>query len=331
MRNNIIGICTLSFGFLFIWGCTDDPVSPEPDSEPKTIQELVNAASPGDTITLDAGVYSTLHEHTDFIGRTFLVFCVMKPGVVVRGATGDPADVVIDAGGEGLGFWFHETGNSTGLGDLTVRNALWGISGYDASPWINNCIIENNGNAGNNSWSAGTGMYFDRSTSVVTNCIFRNNQAASGAGATFSTSSDVRFEECIFTENHSSISGGGVSVGNKSMAVFVNCSITDNTAGENGGGISSNGYSLVVSGGIISGNSAGSRGGGCEVRDGVLGVSFDNVVIVDNSAPEGSQGYVGDYSGEVSIVCCETNPEDWMGEVTFDNSNCEKEREGGSR
>lgn len=331
MRKIAIGLYTLIFGFLISLGCAEDPASPGTDNGPKTIQELVDAASPGDTITLGPGVYSTLHEYTDSVGQTFLVFCEMKPGVVVQGETGNPADVIIDVGGEGFGFWFRDCGASTGLGNLTVKNASWAVVGSDASPWINNCIFENNGSIEAHPSSSGAGIYFDRSSSIITNCIIRNNEASAGGGATFSQSSNARLEECVITGNYSTGNGGGLVVGNNSIVTLENCSITGNTAGENGGGVYHGGDSLVVSGGIISGNSAGSRGGGCGIRYGNLGVSFDNVVIIDNSALEGSQGYVWNYSGEISIVCCETNPEDWVGEVTFDNSNCEKQHRGESR
>jgi predicted outer membrane repeat protein len=303
---------------IVVAACSDDSVSPVDDATRRSIQDMVSSASVGDTVVLAPGVYTDLHEYTDFLGRTILVACVVKPGVVIRGATGDPADVIIDAQGVGLGFWFHEAGDSTGVSSLTVVNALWGISGYDASPWIDNCILENNGDLENYPASSGTGMYFDRSSSIVTNCVFRFNEAASGGGATFSTSSDCRLENCLFEENYASNSGGGLSLGNASKAVLVNCSFVRNTAGERGGGIFSHGYSIEIVGGEITGNSAGDEGGGCDIMGFVLGASLENVGVSENTAPEGPQGHVWPYTGSVILRCCDTDPEAWAGPVSVE-------------
>ncbi len=322
MRKTKFGWAIIALISILVVGCSDDPADVDPENEPGTIQERVNAASAGDTIFLEAGTYSDLHELTVFEGYTIQVFCEMKPGVVVRGRTGNPEDVIIDPGGLGRGFWFRDTGNCTGLADLTVRNASWAVMGIDASPWITNCIFENNGNVEENPASSGAGMYFDRSSSVITDCIFQNNEASSGGGATFSQSSVVRLDSCIFRGNHCTGSGGGLVVGNNSSATLNDCTFVDNTAGEDGAGIFSHGDSLVMFGGSMSGNTAGSRGGGFGIRSTGSGAVLNNVTIVDNVASEGSDGYVWMYSGSVNLVCCETNPENWVGDVTFNNEDC---------
>ena len=322
MREKSIFLLLPMIAVLLLWGCSDDSVSPDNEEERPTIQEQIDEASPGDTVLIAPGVYTALHEYTDFIGRTIQVACVMKPGVVVRGATGDPADVIIDAQGIGWGFWFHETGGSTGLAALTVRNALWAVSGYDASPWIDNCILESNGDTQTYPASSGAGMYFDRSSSVITDCVFRDNESASGGGATFSTSSSVRLERCVFTGNHSTGSGGGLVVGNDSEVTLIDCSMIQNSADVRGGGVYSYGLSIVMTGGSITGNTAGVQGGGCDIFNAVLGARFENVVIVDNVAPKGAQGNVWGDSGEVTLVCCDTDPEGWSGNVTFANDGC---------
>lgn len=309
-------------GFLVV-GCSDDSTSPRDEYVGNDIQRRVNAASAGDTVVLDPGVYTDLYEYTDFLGREIQVFCVMKPGVVVRGATGDPADVVIDAGGVGRGFWFHDLGDSTGLAAVTVRNALWGISGYDASPWIDNCVLEENGDVENVPASSGTGMYFDRSNSRITSCVFRDNESVSGGGAAFSVSSNVRLELCEFIGNRSTGSGGGLVIANDSRATIVDCTFTGNVAADQGGGIYCYSDSFHIAGGTISGNTAGTRGGGVAVGSVILGGIFEGSEIVSNSAPEGSQGYVGPYSGSVKAVCCETNIAEWAGSVLFENDGCE--------
>jgi len=312
---------------LAISGCSDDPVSPAPAGQLRvpvdypTIQDAINAACIGDTVVVAAEVYTALHEHTLFYGRVIQVAGVLKQGVVLRGATGDPADVVIDPQGAGWGLWCVEVDEATGLSSLTVRNALWAVSGFGASPWIDNCVFENNGDVEAEPSSSGTGMYFDRSSSLVTDCVFRNNQASSGGGATFSSSSDVRFERCSFLDNQAT-KGGGLTVGNNTTATLVDCMVNNNTATEWGGGIYVHGNGLTVVGGAVSDNAAGEGGGGlCFSFVGMA--ELEDVGVTGNVAPEGPQGHVeGAYL--VELNCCDTDPEEWSGYVTVNDEGCDE-------
>ncbi|MBA4388645.1 MAG: hypothetical protein C0404_11740 [Verrucomicrobia bacterium] len=307
---------------IILAGCSNDPASPNGGIAGNDIQSRVNAASIGDTVLIAPGIYTELHDYTDFIGREIQVFCVVKSGVVVRGATGNPSDVVIDAGGVGRGFWFFEVGDSTGLSGVTVRNALWAVSGYDASPWIDHCVVEYNGDVEHYPASSGTGMYFDRSNSRITDCVFRGNESASGGGATFSISSNVHLERCMFIGNRAT-HGGGLCIANDSRATVIDCEFIGNSAVEHGGGIYCHGDSFHVVGGTISNNTAGTRGGGISVWSTILGGVFEGVEINSNTAPEGAQGYVWLYAGPVNVVCCETNIAEWAGSVSFNNDGCE--------
>ncbi len=327
MRLRSTAVSLLVAILILTLGCSDDPTSPGvqntllvPWGYP-TIQSALDAAAAGDTILLAAGTYTDRQEYTTFYGRTFEAAGILVPGVVIRGATGDPSDVIIDGQGVGWGLWGYQVGDSTGIADLTVRNTLWGISGYEASPWIENCILEDNGNVQEEGHSAGTGMYFDRSLSTITGCIFRNNQARSGAGATFSTSSDVRLVECQFRENTATSSGGGLSVGNNSQATLIDCMIIGNSSDDVGGGIHCHGDSLVVRGGSITGNTALNEGGGLMVRS-IAQAWIEDVNIQDNEAPTGAEGSA-DHAGAIYLVCCGPGIYEWTGNVIIDNEDCE--------
>jgi predicted outer membrane repeat protein len=308
-----------------IGACSDDPTSP--DVRPVTIQDRVDAAAPGDTILLEPGTYTDFHEFTDLRGFERTVAVVLKPGVVLRGATGNPADVVIDIEGAMNGIWLYEAGDSTGIADLTIRNATWAIGGYDASPWIANCVFENNGTTDERVSAAGTGIYFDKSSSVIRDCTFRNNEARRGAGATFENWSHVRLERCQFIDNHATHNGGGLSVSGESSAALVDCTFLGNTAGTEGGGISVD-ADFEMTGGSIIGNSAGIRGGGCDIRVAREHARFEGVTISDNAAPEGPEGRVSRHApGTVVLRCCETDPSGWYSysdtEITWENEGCD--------
>ena len=108
-----------------------------------TIQSGINAAVPGDTIVVLAGIYSGTGNHDiDFGGKN----------IVVRSAAG-PLYTTIDCGGSAseihIGFYFHASEDTTCVLDgFTVINAYTAVD-YDdgaiicsgASPTIRNCVV----------------------------------------------------------------------------------------------------------------------------------------------------------------------------------------------
>lgn len=287
----------------------------------QVIQDQIDGSEVGDTVFVSPGHYSGLREYRNRFGSTVWVAIVMRSGVSVVGVTGKPEDVVIDCGGEGYGILFESVDGSTRLSGLSVQNASWAVSGENSSPKIMNCFFENNGDTIRTPNCAGTGMYFDRSSLVVTDCVFRGNIAGSGAGACFSMGSIVLLERCHFIGNLARRHGGGIVVGYESQLTLEGCIIESNSAKLNGGGIYCSGQSLKVTGGSIVGNSAGQQGGGCDLVFLNKPAEFSQVTILENCGQLGSQG-IDIPIREVKLVCCETDTTGWEGWFAFESEGC---------
>ena len=63
-------------------------------AEAATIQAAVDSAVAGDVVVLAAGTYS---DCTELNGNGVAHIAILRNGIHLRGATGDPADVVLDA------------------------------------------------------------------------------------------------------------------------------------------------------------------------------------------------------------------------------------------
>ena len=193
-----------------------------------TIQCALDAALPreGDRILLADGTYAGAgNRDLSFEGKT----------LTLRSAAGNPADCVIDCGGQGRGFCFRsaETEASVLCG-LTVANgyadehSLEGARGgavfcEDIScPTLVNCRFVN-GRA-----QAGGGVYL-RYESVATfvNCLFSRNQAEYGGGV-YTNNSAARFVQCTFADNAAETRSGGIYVYGDAPGI-ANCILWNNT------------------------------------------------------------------------------------------------------
>jgi parallel beta-helix repeat protein len=239
----------------------------------ETIQQAINNANDYDIIVVTIGTYTGAgNRDIDFGGKAVTVQSINPndPDIV--------ASTIINCQGSQTephrGFSFHsgEDANSI-LNGLTITNggSLEGaIYCYGSSPTIKNCIITNN-----SMHDHGGGIY----------CGYGSNATITNCTISFNTFTVVGY-------------GGGIYC-YKSSPIITNCIITNNSAvgsGRHGGGIccwgdQDAGGDALVANCIISGNSAGHRGGGLYAY--WSNPTFVNCTVIGNKALEG--GGVGSF------------------------------------
>ena len=185
-----------------------------------TIQGAINAASNGDRVLVNNGIYT---ESINFSGKTITVQSV-------HGTT----STIIDGNASGSVVTFN-SGEGTGsvLSGFTIRNETadgGGIYCYYSSPTITNCTI-----SGNSAGYAGGGIYCNYSSPMLTDCTISGNSAYYGGGICCDYSSPM-LTNCIISGN-SSYRGGGICCGFSSSPTITNCTISGNSTSDSGGGI----------------------------------------------------------------------------------------------
>lgn len=358
-------LTTLLMLALLLVGCGDDdnPAGPyqgrtiRVPSRYPTIQEAVNTALPGDVVLVAAGTYAdSIQTELWPDGPQVTVTLDLKDGVEVRGATGNPADVVLNGQ---AGRWVvlcTDTEESPKLSQLTITGGRTGIMGRHTDLIIENCVISGNDNdlgAG-----AGGGLYFDFSSPVLTNCMVAENQAPVGGGAVFANDSFPVLTNCFFQSNRALTTrsthgqGGALKLSNDTVARITNCLFVSNHADSLGGAIAfynagiemencnldendTDGLGgafyvnyqgdLVLNECTVVNNRAGREGGGFYFQP-YSALTARGSTITHNFAPLGPDGFLdGPYDqAVVTLRCGVANPDHWEGSITVDNENCDK-------
>jgi hypothetical protein len=127
----------------------------------------------------------------------------------------------------------------------------------------------------------GGGLSISRTSAVISNCVFANNEALGRGGAVGTEDNRPRFENCLFICNSSA--GGGAISGFCSSFSIVNCTLAGNKASHYGGAVSA---TLECDTTIV------------------------NSILRGNDAPVGSQVYVSDPHGVSDLVISFSNIED---------------------
>jgi hypothetical protein len=215
-----------------------------------TIQSAINAASDGDTVLVDNGVYT---ENINFNGLAITVKSVNgaeyttidgnQSGSVVTFNSGEGAESVLD------GFTITN-GNGTVSGSYTYGG---GIYCWQSSPTITNCTINSN------SANEGSGVSCYYSSPMITKCTISNNTADRTGGGVLCEISSPTLINCLINGNMANWGGGVCCSG--SLPIITNCTISNNGASSSGGGIFCDGSSLpIVVNTIFWGNRAGEVG-----------------------------------------------------------------------
>jgi predicted outer membrane repeat protein len=166
-------------------------------AEQPSIAAGLAAASAGDTVLVACGSYQEWA-------------LSMPTGVLLRGETGDPGCVTIDAGGNSRVILFDGTLAGTKVEGIT-------FTGGD--------------------FSAGPGMYFWHAVAEVSDCVIIDNTGGGFGGGVYVRyeDSEVSFRNCLFSGNHASDDGGAVYAQSVGSLSFTDCTFTGNSADRDGG------------------------------------------------------------------------------------------------
>ena len=243
-----------------------------------TIQAGLAAAASGDTVLVDCGTYL---EHS----------LVLRGGVTLRSATGDPACVVVDA--QQLGRVFDLAGET----EPAVVEGLTITGGATPDGWFE---------------AMGGGIRVQNSELHLLRCVFTGNTARIGAGVA-AYRSVVEIDSCAFTQNdaaHAVWAAGGGIWSLESSGSITATSFTANTAFSSnvddpgdGGAVLANLSELAVTDCEFVGNSTGGGGGA------YYSLSLDRTALLRclfeaNSAAWGGAMYF-EYDARTTVDLCE--------------------------
>jgi predicted outer membrane repeat protein len=163
--------------------------------------------------------------------------------------------------------------------------------------------------SGNTCWGFGGGINVEGGDATIERCTIADNTAfQAGGGLTvvrnpspLAHNGTVLLRDCDFTGNVAGEYGGGACIGSGSAspspgnASASGCRFAGNVAREYGGGIAVTAGSLTIANSSITGNSAGSQGGGlfawASSFGGTSDVSVQDVTISTNTAAQGGGVY----------------------------------------
>jgi subtilisin family serine protease len=230
-----------------------------------TIQDAIDDANDGDVLIAEAN--ALFIEAIDFKGKAItlrsgditdpndqslsphntLLVGILDPGPVVTFASGEGPDTIIrgmniswGSGDYGAGISCFES--SPTIEDCIITNNFAdlygaGIDCYKAAPIIRNCTITGNqtlGKAG-----IGAGINCEQASPVIANCLISNNVTTNVGGGIACFESQPTIFNCVIANNSAVFGGGGIDL-DHSSPVIANCTIiVDDPNVPKDGGISS--------------------------------------------------------------------------------------------
>jgi parallel beta-helix repeat protein len=239
-------------------------------SEYLTIQAAIDAADPGDTVSVASGTYT---------GPGNVNLVIQGRSIIIEGSGKE--STIIDCAGGGRAFTFvgAETSDSVLKGLTVTGGKVAGNGGaifFDgASPTIQDCIITGN--------------------TASTDTTDYTRQTGYGGGIACDNNSSPTIEGSTITGNKADQYGGGVALLNSSSPTISDCDIDDNTSGFGGGGLYIQDSSPTVEEGSISNNDGGVFGGGVYVTYSSA-PKLLSCLIVQNSAEYYGGGILSAYT-----------------------------------
>ena len=295
-----------------------------------TIQEAINAASHGDIVEVEPGIY---RENITFGGKNILLRSTDPDdsdtviSTVIEGGESGPAVVFKSGEGEGAvlkGFTVTGTSGAASNGEFfpgnDKRESSWkGCGGGGilitggSSPTVKQNIVTGidltRGPCGKNSAGAGIFIY-KASPSIVGNTI-GGNRSHQGGGIYIHDASPALLDNLI-TENEALWDGGGIYVKGDAPASIENNLLEDNRA-ENGGGIFLSGASTYIRYNRLVDNQVSHMGGGLYLEGNTRAAVSGNLFAGNHAGECGGGLVVRESAPRVAANTFRDNSAGWRG------------------
>lgn len=265
-------------------------VSKDGSGDFTVIQDAIDAASEGDTISVNPGSY---YESIRFNGKN----------IVLRSSNPYDPEVVeatiINARRRRSVVEFQGTEVETCVLDgftITGGEAEYGGGINGCNSWrkttarISRCIIRDNDAYGQSSWQGGPGGGVFQCDGRISECTIIDNTSQKGGGL---SECGGRISNCTIADNLATTSGGGLV---NCDGYVYRCIIKNNVGGDPDAGPSGAGGGFMECGGtvdscLITGNSASLIGGGvCYSSTKFINCTFENNSAIEGGGAHGCSG-----------------------------------------
>jgi len=236
----------------------------------ETIQEGIVASVDGDSVLVAPGTY---YENINFNGKGITLgswFCTTQDTSYI-------SQTLIDGGQNESVVTFENSEDTTSVltgfsiingsaSNSNIHSHGGGVNCWEASPKLENLLIENNSASHGTSLGSGGGIYGYDSNLIIRNTIIRNNSAVDAGGGLVLNSFESILENVVIENNSAGSIGGGIYISLSSGILFENVTIKNNISYRGGGlySYSSDPYLINVT---IKDNTSEEKGGGLYCRN----------------------------------------------------------------
>lgn len=189
------------------------------EDQTRYVQDLINAASVGETVFLPRGVYGVAL----YIDKSLILVGEGKSEETVLQGLPDGGSVIV----------IQDNDLEIALENLTIAGGAdlrgGGITLKAASKlMIKNCTLCNNAAT----YYGGGGVYAQAGELIIERSRIYQNAGVSGGGVFLDTKTKALFKSCLIVENNARF-GGGVCLKEAASAEFLNCTFAENRSNEN--------------------------------------------------------------------------------------------------